>query len=111
MATTGILPKRKTPVPSTGRDIVPVPLSHPCHTRRPVEHRKRPRDAGPFLHGAVRSRRRKLCRPEGLAGCYRAFLATSVMAVNAAGSLTAMSDSTLRSSCTPAFLRPFMSTE
>ena len=53
--------------PSTGRDIVPVPLSHtsPCHTRRPVEHRKRPRDAGPFLHGAVRSRRIKLCRPEG----------------------------------------------
>ena len=42
---------------------------------------------------------------------YRAFLATSTMALNAAGSLTAMSESTLRSSWTPAFFSPFMNTE
>lgn len=42
---------------------------------------------------------------------YRAFLATSTMAVKAAGSLMAMSDSTLRSSSMPAFFRPFMKEE
>ena len=42
---------------------------------------------------------------------YRAFLATSTMAVKAAGSLMAMSESTLRSSSTPAFFRPFMKAE
>ncbi len=42
---------------------------------------------------------------------YRAFFATSTIAVKAAGSFTAMSASTLRSSSTPAFLRPFMNTE
>ena len=42
---------------------------------------------------------------------YRAFLATSTMAVKAAGSLMAMSESTLRSNSTPAFFRPFMKAE
>ena len=42
---------------------------------------------------------------------YRAFLATSTIAVKAAGSLIAMSESTLRSSSTPAFFRPFMKAE
>lgn len=107
MATTGILPKRKTPVPSTGRDIVPVPLSHPAPRRAP---QKAPR-CGAFSSWRLSFPAQKALQARRPAGCYRAFLATSVMAVNAAGSLTAMSDSTLRSSCTPAFLRPFMSTE
>ena len=54
--------------------------------------------------------KRKARHSDGL-WLYRAFLATSTREANASGSLMAISDSTLRSSSTPAFLRPFMKTE